>query len=112
MHAQLTVDHSHVIVAHLAGAHRVVDVVALLTQEVTDILVAFHIIAREDFIATPVGEGILGHDLAHGLDAADHAFHVIRMLQEARVDQRRRTWVGITQGDVAPALGTQNADVT
>ena len=112
MDAQLAVDDCHVVAAHLAGAHRVVDVVALLTQEVTDVFVAFHIIAWEDFITPPVGEGILGHDLAHGLDATDHPFHVIRVLQEARIDQRRGAWVGITQGDVAPALGTQNADVT
>ena len=68
MHAQLTVDHRHVVVAHLAGTHRVIDVVAFLTQEVTDVLVAFHIVAGEDFITPPVVERILGHDLAHGLD--------------------------------------------
>ncbi len=67
--------------------------------------------AGGDFLAPPGRQRVLGHDRAHRLDAAHHAFHIVRMLQEARVDQRRAARVRIAQTDGAAALRAQNADM-
>ena len=109
MHAQARVDHVQRPVAHAAAADRVVDGVGVPADEGLDLGVA----ARPGRLLAPAAtrQRRLLQELAHEPEAAHQAPQVALLLQEGRVDQRRRQRIAAGQAHAAAALRPQHADV-
>ena len=57
------------------------------------------------------GERRRVEDSPRELESLDHGFEIVRIVEEARVDQRRRGGIGALQCDETPALRAKQTDV-
>ena len=110
MHAQRRVHHRQRVLAHAAGAHRVVDGVGAVADVLQQALVVFHALGVQLAPADGV-ESALAQDGARGPGARQQQGGVGRVAEEGRVDHRRLGRVGRAQAHAAGALRAQHAHV-
>ena len=112
MHAQPRIDHILRPGPHATAADRVVDRVGMVADEGFDFSIADSLGRSACLAALVHRQRRLLQDVAHQLEAANQALHVVAIAQKIRVDQRRRQRVLAGKTQRAPAQGAQQADVT
>ena len=111
VHPQLRIHHVQRPVAHAATAHRVVDRVGVVANELFDLGVALGVDRAGQFPSAQGCQGRLVQNPAHQLEAAHQAVHVVAVAQKIGVDQGRGKRVFAGQLDAAPAARAQQAHV-
>ena len=106
MHAQFRVHHRHVVLAHAAGAHRVVNRIGVLANPVFELFVGVRIGRRCPLFAIRRQSG-LGQDVLGLTHAIAQALQVTGVAQKLRVNQRRAVGVAVGQLHTASAVGLQ-----
>ena len=106
---QLAVHHGGRLVAHPAGADRVVERLEPLAAVRLDVLVGVRVRARSASRWRARRAGPISQISSAGAHARDHRRHVVRVLQVVVDDQRLRRRVGRAERHEAAALRLQHA---
>ena len=110
MHAQPRVDHRHAVDAHLAGAGRVVDGLAVTARGVEQFRIGLELRPRHVLRNNVRRQRGRLRDAARDLYAADRHRMVALVRQVVRVDRGIAQRVGRLDLDAAPAVRAQLAD--
>lgn len=110
-HAQLVVDHRELVVAHLAGAHRMEHGAQVGADPGLDLAAAGNLRARYQLALEVTGEAAAGGQFADQLETPDQGIEVGRVAEEIGFDQRPVVRVRRVQADPPAALRVHHRDV-